>query len=136
MCKCAHDLGKVPFPLKKTLTHRNDTCKWTCCNLSWNEDVCPCSVESPTSQARTVDPSSNQRGHRGVMICKCCHKLGKVRFPLDKRRTHVDVDCKWTCYKVSWNENTCTSSMESPNKRAPTNAKASSKQHGHRCLIA
>lgn len=39
VCKCAHDLGLVPFPLDASCFHL-DECKWTCCDQEWSEAVC------------------------------------------------------------------------------------------------
>jgi hypothetical protein len=90
---------------------------------SWRCDVCKTSQhENPRLRCRRCDydmcktciPSgccgvaSGLHGHSGQMECKCCHELGKISFPLNKRIIHLNGTCVWTCCGESWEESKCS----------------------------
>eukprot|EP01036_Dinobryon_divergens_P023845 gene23845-32232_t len=127
VCQCAHDLGKVPFPLDKSCHHLDDICKWTCCELDWNAETCP-------KKAGFGFSTRPQFAHSGLMACKCIYRLGNVPFPLKKNKVHENGCCKWLCCNQNWSEDMCPSSVDSSIQ--PSLPVKSAPDHYHSGLMA
>lgn len=40
VCVCAHDMGRLFWPLQSGIVHRRNMCKWSCCECNWDEVIC------------------------------------------------------------------------------------------------
>jgi len=56
--------------------------------------------------------------HEGVMVCKCAHQQGNVRFPLPGSRIHINGTCLWECCKQNW-DTTCCTAVKKTTSAAP-----------------
>lgn len=69
----------------------------------------------PAAAAKAIATMTSAAGagaeagaHSGLMHCHCGHNSGRVRFPLDGARTHLNGKCVWECCGLSWERMDCS----------------------------
>lgn len=92
--------------------------------LNDNLDDFTYETASVASAADADNASELPQGvHEGIMTCKCGHRSGQERFPLDASRYHLE-ECAWSCCNQPWMTKICPVASKSKTKPTTTSAAA------------